>query len=67
MYQVMLEMLASRASDYLWSRPHVERIAAAIAEFLLRLPRYYRRVRYLDRRMTPLADGSSAVGEYRGE
>jgi ketosteroid isomerase-like protein len=40
---------------------------AAIAEFLLRFPHYYRRIRYLDRRITPLADGSGAVGEYRGE
>jgi uncharacterized protein len=39
----------------------------AIAAFLRQFPKYYRRVRFLDRQVTPLADGSGVVAEYRGE
>jgi ketosteroid isomerase-like protein len=38
-----------------------------IASFLRRFPTYYRRIRYLDRQMAALADGSGVVAEYRGE
>lgn len=39
----------------------------AIAAFLRRFPTYYRRIRYLDRRMYPFDDGSGVAAEYRGE
>ncbi len=39
----------------------------AITAFLRRFPTYYRRIRYLDRRIEPLRDGSGAAAEYRGE
>ena len=39
----------------------------AIAAFLQQFPKYYRRIRLLDRRITPLGDGSGVVAEYRGE
>ena len=39
----------------------------ALAAFFAQFPKYYRRIRLLDRQMTPLADGSGVVAEYRGE
>jgi ketosteroid isomerase-like protein len=39
----------------------------AIGAFLRRFPNYYRRIRYLDRRLDPFDDGSGLVAEYRGE
>jgi ketosteroid isomerase-like protein len=38
----------------------------AIASFLRRFPTYYRRIRYLDRKIVPLDGEAGAVGEYRG-
>jgi uncharacterized protein len=39
----------------------------AIAAFLRRFPNYYRRIRYLDRRIDPFNDGIGLAAEYRGE
>jgi ketosteroid isomerase-like protein len=39
----------------------------AIAAFLRRFPSYYRRIRYLDRRLDLFDDGSGLTAEYRGE
>jgi uncharacterized protein len=40
---------------------------AAITTFLRPFPTYYRRIRYLDRRMESLADGRGVAAEYHGE
>ena len=40
---------------------------ATISDFFRRFPKYYRSIRFLDRRITALEDGSGVVGESRGE
>jgi len=38
-----------------------------ILEFFRQFPKYYKTVRFLDRTITPLADGAGLIAEYRGE
>jgi uncharacterized protein len=38
-----------------------------IVQFFRQFPKYYRKIRFLDRRFEPLADGAGLVAQYRGE